>query len=100
MIATYYILGNMPNYSSERELWRYAKGELQYWRDFEINVESLDPYDLQSCSVALKNALSNSPECTGTARSIIQNPTVLEYSEKYKRLMIRGENCIGVYIDL
>ena len=101
MTATYFVSGSMPNYSSEREYWRWAKGELHYWHDFELDVDVLNPNDLADCLDKIKLVI-DAANCKHTVRSIIEKATVSDvaYSDKFKRLIIYGDNCTGVYIDL
>lgn len=101
MVATYYVSGSMPNYSDEREYWRWAKGGLHYWCDFELDIDTLNTNDLADCLNKIKVAVQNTV-CNQTARSIIKNATIkdIAYSERFKRLIIYGDNCTGVYIDL
>ena len=101
MVATYYVSGSMPNYSEEREYWRWAKGELYHWHDFELDIDILNPNDLADCLNKIKTAIQNTV-CNQTARSIIKNATIkdIAYSERFKRLIIYGDNCTGIYIDL
>ena len=100
MVATYFVSGSMPNYSDEREYWRWAKGGLNYWHDFELDIEALNTNDLADCLDKIKLVI-DAANCKQTVRSIIEKATVndIAYSERFKRLIIYGDNCTGVYID-
>ena len=101
MVATYYVSGSMPNYSDEREYWRWAKGGLHYWHDFELDIDVLNPNDLVDCLDKIKSVI-DAANCKHTVRSIIEKATVndVAYSTRFKRLIIYGDNCTGVYVDL
>ena len=101
MVATYFVSGSMPNYSDEREYWRWAKGGLHYWHDFELDIDVLNPNDLVDCLDKIKSVI-DAANCKQTVRSIIEKATVndVAYSERFKRLIIYGDNCTGVYVDL